>query len=39
LEGPGQRRRAGAVQALDATLHHAVGEECDSVWLGREEET
>jgi hypothetical protein len=36
---PARKDPAGAVQALDATLHHAVGEERGSVWLDREEET
>ena len=30
-EGSGQRRWAGATQALDITLHDAICEECGSV--------
>jgi hypothetical protein len=34
-EGSGQRRRVGAMQALNITLHDAICEECNSVWLSR----
>jgi len=38
-EGSGERRRAGAVQALDVTLREAIGEGCCSVWQGGARET
>ena len=34
-EGLDQRRRVGAMQALNITLDDAICEECNSVWLSR----
>jgi hypothetical protein len=34
-EGSDQRRRVGAMQALNLTLHDTICEECNSVWLNR----
>jgi hypothetical protein len=35
-DGPGRRRRADALQALNITLHDAICAECNSGWLGRQ---
>jgi len=35
-EGSDQRRRVGAMQALNTTLYDAICEECNSVWLSRQ---
>ena len=36
-EGLDQRRRVAAMQALDITLDDAICEDCNSVWLSRQE--
>ena len=36
-EGLNQRRRVAAMQALDITLDDAICEDCNSVWLSRQE--